>query len=75
MKKINELVEQVNNLSNGVNNYTDEQIKKLRADIEKEISALEKTLLAFVSDFEKEISRLEKETDKKVQALHDYNFT
>lgn len=72
MKKINELVEQVNNLSNGVNNYTDEQIKKLRLDIEKEISTLEKTLLAFVSDFEKEISRLEKETDNKVQALHDY---
>lgn len=72
MKKINELVEQVNNLSDGVNNYTDEQIKKLRADIEKEISALEKTLLAFVSDFEKEISRLEKETDKKVQDLYAY---
>nr|DAI10654.1 MAG TPA: Inosine-5'-monophosphate dehydrogenase [Caudoviricetes sp.] len=72
MKKINELVEQVNNLSNGVNNYTDEQIKKLRLDIEKEISALEKTLLAFVSDFEKEISRLEKETDKKVQDLYAY---
>ena len=72
MKKINELVEQVNNLSNGVNNYTDEQIKKLRADIEKEISALEIKLLAFVSDFEKEISRVEKETDNKVQALHDY---
>lgn len=72
MKKINELIEQVNNLSKGVNNYTDEQIKKLRADIEKEISALEKTLLAFVSDFEKEISSLEKETDKKVQAVHDY---
>lgn len=72
MKKINELVEQVNNLSNVVNNYTDEQIKKLRADIEKEISALEIKLLAFVSDFEKEISRVEKETDNKVQALHDY---
>jgi hypothetical protein len=72
MKKINELVEQVNNLSNSVNNYTDVQIKKLRADIEKEISALEKTLLAFVSDFEKEISRLEKETDKKVQDLYAY---
>lgn len=72
MKKINELVEQVNNLSNGVNNYTDEQIKKLRTDIEKEISVLEKTLLSFVSDFEKEISRLEKETDGKVQVVHDY---
>jgi hypothetical protein len=72
MKKINELVEQVNNLSNDVNNYTDEQIKKLRLDIEKEISALEKTLLAFVSDFEKEISRLEKETDKKVHDLYAY---
>lgn len=72
MEKINELVEQVNNLSNSVNNYTDEQIKKLRTDIEKEISALEKTLLAFVSDFEKEISRLEKETDKKVQDLYAY---
>lgn len=72
MKKINELVEQVNNLSNGVNNYTDEQIKKLRADIEKEISALEIKLLTFVSDFEKEISIIEKETDKKVQDLHDY---
>lgn len=72
MKKINELVEQVNNLSNGVNNYTDEQIKKLKAELEKEISALEIKLLAFVSDFEKEISRLEKETDNKVQALHDY---
>lgn len=72
MKKINELVEQVNNLSNGVNDYTDEQIKKLRADIEKEISVLEKTLLSFVSDFEKEISRLEKETDKKVQDLYAY---
>lgn len=72
MKKINELVEQVNNLSNGVNNYTDEQIKKLKAELEKEISALEIKLLAFVSDFEKEISRFEKETDNKVQALHDY---
>lgn len=72
MKKINELVEQVNNLSNGVNNYTDEQIKKLKAELEKEISALEIKLLAFVSDFEKEISRVEKETDNKVQALHDY---
>lgn len=72
MKKINELVEQVNNLSNGVNNYTDEQIKKLRAELEKEISRLEIKLLAFVSDFEKEISRVEKETDNKVQALHDY---
>ena len=72
MKKINELIEQVNNLSNGVNNYTDEQIKKLKAELEKEISALEIKLLAFVSDFEKEISRVEKETDGKVQALHDY---
>lgn len=72
MKKINELVEQVNNLSNVVNNYTDEQIKKLKAELEKEISALEIKLLAFVSDFEKEISRVEKETDNKVQALHDY---
>lgn len=72
MKKINELVEQVNNLSNGVNNYTDEQIKKLKAELEKEISVLEIKLLAFVSDFEKEISRVEKETDNKVQALHDY---
>lgn len=72
MKKINELVEQVNNLSNGVNNYTDEQIKKLKAELEKEISALEIKLLAFVSDFEKEISRVEKETDGKVQILQDY---
>lgn len=72
MKKINELIAQVNNLSNGVNNYTDEQIKKLKAELEKEISALEIKLLAFVSDFEKEISRVEKETDVKVQALHDY---
>lgn len=72
MKKINELVEQVNNLSNGVNNYTDEQIKKLKTELEKEISALETKLLSFVSDFEKEISRIEKETDNKVQALHDY---
>lgn len=72
MKKINELVEQVNNFLNVVNNYTDEQIKKLRTDIEKEISVLEKTLLSFVSDFEKEISRLEKETDGKVQVVHDY---
>lgn len=72
MKKINELVEQVNNLSNGVNNYTDVQIKKLKAELEKEISLLEIKLLSFVSDFEKEISRLEKETDNKVQALHDY---
>lgn len=72
MKKINELVEQVNSLSNGVNNYTDEQIKKLKTELEKEISALEIKLLAFVSDFEKEISRVEKETDNKVQALHDY---
>lgn len=72
MKKINELVEQVNNLSNGVNNYTDEQIKKLKAELEKEISVLEIKLLSFVSDFEKEISRVEKETDNKVQALHDY---
>lgn len=72
MKKINELVEQVNHLSNGVNNYTDEQIKKLKAELEKEISALEIKLLAFVSDFEKEISSVEKETDNKVQALHDY---
>lgn len=72
MKKINELVEQVNNLSNGVNNYTDEQIKKLKAELEKEISELEIKLLSFVSDFEKEISRVEKETDGKVQVLHDY---
>lgn len=72
MKKINELVEQVNNLSNGVNNYTDEQIKKLKAELEKEISALEIKLLAFVSDFEKEISRVEKETDGKVQILQDH---
>ena len=72
MKKINELIAQVNNLSNSVNNYTDEQIKKLKAELEKEISALEIKLLAFVSDFEKEISRVEKETDVKVQALHDY---
>ena len=72
MKKINELIVQVNNLSNSVNNYTDEQIKKLKAELEKEISALEIKLLAFVSDFEKEISRVEKETDVKVQALHDY---
>lgn len=72
MMKINELVEQVNNLSNGVNNYTDEQIKKLKSELEKEISALEIKLLAFVSDFEKEISRVEKETDNKVQALHNY---
>lgn len=72
MKKINELVEQVNNLSNGVNNYTDKQIKKLKAELEKEISELEIKLLSFVSDFEKEISRVEKETDGKVQVLHDY---
>lgn len=72
MKKINELVEQVNNLSNGVNNYTDEQIKKLKAELEKEISELEIKLLSFVSDFEKEISRVEKETDGKVQVLHDH---
>lgn len=72
MKKINELVEQVNNLSNVVNNYTDEQIKKLKAELEKEISELEIKLLSFVSDFEKEISRVEKETDVKVQVLHDY---
>lgn len=72
MKKINELVEQVNNLSNSVNNYTDEQIKKLKAELEKEISELEIKLLSFVSDFEKEISRVEKETDGKVQVLHDY---
>lgn len=72
MKKINELVEQVNNLSNNVNNYTDEQIKKLKAELEKEISELEIKLLSFVSDFEKEISRVEKETDGKVQVLHDY---
>lgn len=72
MKKINELIEQVNNLSNGVNNYTDEQIKKLKSELEKEISLLEIKLLAFVSDFEKEISRIEKETDNKVQALHAY---
>lgn len=72
MKKINELVEQVNNLSNGVNNYTDEQIKKLKAELEKEISELEIKLLSFISDFEKEISRVEKETDGKVQVLHDY---
>lgn len=72
MKKINELVEQVNNLSNVVNNYTDEQIKKLKAELEKEISELEIKLLSFVSDFEKEISRVEKETDGKVQVLHDY---
>lgn len=72
MKKINELVEQVNSLSNGVNNYTDEQIKKLKAELEKEISELEIKLLSFVSDFEKEISRVEKETDGKVQVLHEY---
>lgn len=72
MKKINELVGQVNNLSNVVNNYTDEQIKKLKAELEKEISELEIKLLSFVSDFEKEISRVEKETDGKVQVLHDY---
>ena len=75
MKKLNELVEQVNNLSNGVNNYTDEQIKKLKAELEKEISEMEIKLLSFVSDFEKEISSVEKETDGKVQVLHDYIVT
>lgn len=72
MKKTNELIEQVNALADGVNNYTDTQIKKLRADIEKEISALEKTLHSFVSNFEKEISRLEKETDSKIKELRGY---
>lgn len=72
MKKINELIEQVNNLSNGVNNYTDEQISKLRNDINKEISALEKTLYSFVSDFEKEISIIEKETDTKLKDIRGY---
>lgn len=47
ISKVNDVIEELNNINVTANDYTDEQIKKLTLKIDTDLNALEKTLKAY----------------------------
>ena len=68
ISKVNNVIDELNNINVTANDYTDEQIKKLALKIESDLKSLETTLKAY-SD--KSIEDLKNYTDETVEDLRN----
>lgn len=68
ISKVNNVIDELNNINVTANDYTDEQIKKLALKIESDLKSLETTLKAY-SD--KSIENLKNYTDETVEDLRN----
>lgn len=67
MNKINELIEQINTLSQNTNEYTDKQIKALKELLENELKALDAKIDNLKVELEKKIFKSYEKSHKELQ--------